>query len=182
MIHEIPGRGGVEFMRKLLSRIEKVLTTLAMASVFMMVCLTTIDSGGRYLFNQPIQGAYEITEKYLMVVSVFFALCYGYHKGCNIRVTFLVHHLPRRLKLVVDYIVQILSIVYGLLLLVSTFRYALRGIHDSLINVYGIPLGPAYMVLPVGLFMLTLWLLYDVGQVKKGKSGLFVEGEETPVT
>jgi len=169
-------------MRKLLDRVERVLTTLAIASVFMMACLTTIDSAGRYFFNQPIQGAYEITEKYLMVISVFFALCYGYHKGCNIRVTFLVHYLPRQVRLVIDYIVQILSIVYGLLLLVSTFRYALRGIHDSLINVYGIPLGPAYMVIPAGVLMLTLWLIYDMGQVKKGKSGLFVEEEETPVT
>jgi TRAP-type C4-dicarboxylate transport system permease small subunit len=159
-----------------------VLTTLAMASVFMMVCLTTVDSGGRYFFNRPIQGSYEITEKYLMVISVFFALCYGYHKGCNIRVTFLVRYFSGRVKLVVDYIVQIFSIVYGILLVVSTFLYAFRGIHDSLINVYGIPLGPAYMVLPVGLLMLTLWLIYDVGQVKKGKSGLLVEVEETPVT
>ncbi len=50
-------------MRKLLSSIEKELTTLAIASVFMMVFLTVVDSGGRYLFNLPIQGAYEITSK-----------------------------------------------------------------------------------------------------------------------
>ena len=172
------GEEGLEIVRKLLSRIEKVLTTLAIASVFIMVCLTTVDSGGRYLLNQPIQGSYEMTEKYFMVITVFFALCYGYHKGSNMRVTFLVRHLSGQIKLVFDYIVQILSIVYGILLVISTFLYALRGIHDSLINVYGIPLGPAYMVAPVGLFILTLWLLYDVGQVKKGNSGLFVEEEE----
>jgi TRAP-type C4-dicarboxylate transport system permease small subunit len=166
----------------MLNRIEKGFTTLAMASVFMMVILVTVDSGGRYLFNLPIQGSYEITEKYLMVIAVFFALCYGYHKGCNIRVTFLVRYFPLRIKLVLDYIVQTLSTVYAILLLVSTFRYALRGIHNSLINVYGLPLGPAYMVLPVGLLMLTFWLLYDIGQIKRGKSGLFVEEEETSVT
>jgi TRAP-type transport system small permease protein len=176
------GQKGVELMRKVLNRIEKVFTALAIGSVLMMVCLTTVDSLGRYLFNRPIHGSYEITERYLMVITVFFGLCYGYHKGCNIRVTFLVRHLPRQIKLAVDYIVQILSILCGIILVISSFRMALRGIHESLTYVYDIPLGPAYIVAPVGLLMLTLWLLYDLGQVKKGKSGLFAEEEETPIT
>lgn len=146
-----------------------------------MVFLTVVDSGGRYLFNKPISGSYEITEKYLIVVAVFFGLCHGYRKGSNIRVTFLISHFSPQVKLVVNYIVQVLSVVYGILLVVSTFRRALLSIHDSLVEAYGIPLGPAFMVAPVGLFALTLWLVYDVGQVKKGKSGLFVE-EETPVS
>jgi len=166
-------------MRKLLSYIEKVLTIFSIASVFSMVFLTVVDSGGRYLFNKPISGSYEITERYLMVVAVFFGLCHGYRKGSNIRATLFVSRFSSQVKIVVDYAVQVLSVVYGILLVLGTFRRALLGIHDYLMDAYGIPLGPAFMVAPVGIFALTLWLVYDVGQVKKGKSGLFLE-EGTP--
>jgi TRAP-type C4-dicarboxylate transport system permease small subunit len=169
-----------KLVHKLLSSIENVLTTSAIAAVAMMIFLTVVDTAGRYLLNLPIKGTYEITEQYLMVVTVYFALCHGYHNGSNIRVTFLVRCLSRRVRLVVDYIVQILSFLYGILLIVSSFVYALRGIRDTLFNVYGIPLGPAYMVVPVGLLIVTLWMLYEIGQVKKGKSGLLMEEEHIP--
>jgi TRAP-type C4-dicarboxylate transport system permease small subunit len=168
-------------MRKLLSHIEKVLTIFSIASVFLLVFLTVADTGGRYLLNKPISGAYEITEKYLMVVAVFFGFCHGYRNGCNIRATLLVSHFSPQVKIVVAYVVQALSVVYGILLVLGTFRRALLGIQDSMMDAYGIPLGPAFMVAPVGLFALTLWLVYDVGQVKNGKSGLFVE-EGTPAS
>jgi TRAP-type transport system small permease protein len=169
-------------MYKVLTGIEKVLTTFSVATVLLMVCLTTIDAAGRYLFNFPIQGAYEVTEKYLMVVSVFFALTYGYRHGCNIRVTFLVSHFPPQVKLLLRYTVQILSIVYGILLVIGTFVKALRSIHERMQDAYGLPLGPGYLVAPLGLFVLTLWLLYDLGWIKEGKSGLFAEEEDATIT
>ncbi len=165
-------------MERLLHRIEKVLTTVSIVAVIVMVCLTTIDTVGRYLLNRPFPAANEVTAKYLMVVAVFFGFCYGYHQGSNIRVTFLVRHFPRRAKLVVDYIVQVLSVVPAILLVVSTFELALRHIHVGLLDAPNVPVGPAYMVAPVGLLALTLWLLYDIRQVRKGKSGLLIEEEE----
>ena len=42
---------------------------LAMVALFVMMCLTTVDAVCRYLLNSPITGAYEITEKYLMLMS-----------------------------------------------------------------------------------------------------------------
>jgi len=39
--------------------------------LFMMMILTLLDVFGRYLFNSPIMGAYEITE--LMLVILIFA-------------------------------------------------------------------------------------------------------------
>ena len=97
-------------MSKFLCHIENVLTYIALASAFLLVALTTGDAALRYCFNQPIRGAYEISEKYLLVISVFFALCYAYREGANIRVTFFVRIPLREVKLVFDYFVQIFSI------------------------------------------------------------------------
>jgi len=41
-----------------------------------MMLLTTADVIGRYFFNAPVLGAYEITE-YLMLIMVFFIPGFG---------------------------------------------------------------------------------------------------------
>ena len=61
-----------------------------------MMCLTSADALSRYAFNRPILGAFEITEKYLMVAAIFLGLSYGYRGGLFIRVTFLVDRLSGR--------------------------------------------------------------------------------------
>jgi TRAP-type C4-dicarboxylate transport system permease small subunit len=80
-------------VRKFLNLIEKMFTFLAIGSVFLMVFLTTADTAGRYLLNSPIPSSYEITEKYLMVLAVFFALCLSYRDGAHIRLTFVTERL-----------------------------------------------------------------------------------------
>ena len=170
-------------MGKLLIRIEKVLTAVSIAAIFVMVCLTTFDATGRYIFGTPIQAANEIAAKYCMVLAVFFGLCAGYHGGSNIRVTFLVNHFPRRVKVVVNHVVQILAVLCSILLIVAGFRLALRNLHIGMLDAPSIPVGPAYLAAPLGLCAFTLWLLYDIPRVRKGKSDLFKEeNEDTPTS
>ena len=165
-------------MEKLLYRIENVLTHLSVVSIFIMVFMTTFDTIGRYIFSMPIPGGNEITAKYLMVIAVFFGLSYGYHRGSNIRVTFLVRFFPRRIKLFLDHFIQIVSALLGILLVIGSFRVAFRNFHIGLMDIPSIPVGPAYLVVSIGLILFSLWLLYDINQVRKGKSGLFVEEDE----
>jgi len=169
-------------MSKVLNRIERVLSNVSVASVLVMVCFTTIDAAGRYLLNQPIHGAYAVTEKYLMIITVFFAFSYGYHNGSYIRVTFLMRYFSPRVRLSLNYIVQILSVLYGILLVLGIFTTTVGNINLNLNDFYDVPLLPAYLVAVVGLLMLTLYLFLDLRHVKDGKSGLFVEEEKPPAT
>jgi TRAP-type C4-dicarboxylate transport system permease small subunit len=163
-------------MGKLLRRIENGFLFLAIVSVLMMVFLTTVDIVGRYLLNNPIPKAYEITEKYLMVLAVFFGLCYAYREGVHVRITLLESRLPPKGKLVVNYFVQIISILFSMFLFVASVIPALRRINDIWdITSYELPVGPAHMAAVVGLFFMTLWILIDLWQIKKGKSGFFKE-------
>jgi TRAP-type C4-dicarboxylate transport system permease small subunit len=165
-------------------KMEGVLTFSAIVSTIMMACLTTADTGLRYFFNRPIVGSYEIMEKYLMVCCVFFALCYAYREGANIRVTFFVRRLSRRVNLMIAYFVQLFSLFYILSLTITTLKHSIVGIKDSLmLTTYDIPLGPAYMMVPVGLFFLTLAMIFDLWQVRRGETGLFRgEEEDFPTT
>lgn len=164
-------------MQKLLNGCECVMLYASTLSTFAMMLLTTADAGGRYLFNRPITGAYEVTTNYLMIGAVFMALSFGYREGAYIRVTFLVDHLPAKVKLAVNHVVQVLSMLYGGLLVVATYQQALRTIatHTALSSLDFIPLGPAYVIVPVGLFFMSMAMLLDIRKVKKGESPLFAQ-------
>jgi TRAP-type C4-dicarboxylate transport system permease small subunit len=170
-----------QFMRKVLYYCESTMTYLAVASTFIMMCLTTADALGRYVFNWPITGAYEITEKYLMTMTIFLGFSYAYREGFLIRVTFLVDRLPGQVIKVVNHLVQVIAILYGAILVVTTMKRTFQTLSsgDMLGNVH-IPLWPAYLMVPVGLFFMTLLMLLDLPQVRKGKSHLFKE--ESPTT
>jgi TRAP-type C4-dicarboxylate transport system permease small subunit len=163
-------------MQKLLNGCETVSTYTAAISTFVMMLLTTADAGGRYIFNRPITGAYEITQNYLMVAAVFLAMSYAYRHGANIRVTFLLDRLPRRVKMVVNHFVQLVSMLYGAVLVVATFQQFLRATATGTdLTTIDLPLGPAYLIVPVGLFFMSLLMLLDIRKVRKGQSPLFQE-------
>jgi TRAP-type C4-dicarboxylate transport system permease small subunit len=168
-------------MQKLLNALERVMVYVSCLSTFVLMLITTADAGGRYLFNRPITGAYEITANYLMIAAVFLAVGYGYRTGAYIRVTFLADRLPREVRLYVNYFVQVISMFYGVLLIVATYQQALRVIddHTNLSSLDFIPLGPAYVIVPVGLFFMSLMMLLDIRKVKKGESSLFSEDSPT---
>lgn len=63
---EPPQTGGVRFMTRTLGVLVAIL-------LFVMMTLTFVDVIGRYFFNSPVKGSYELTEV-LLAVSVFAAL------------------------------------------------------------------------------------------------------------
>ena len=166
-------------MDKLLGKIEqKVFLPAALASLFIMTCLTTFDAGGRYLLNMPIRGAYEITERYIMVACFYFAISYAYREGVNIRITLLVSRLPNPIRLFLNYIIQIIAIFYCFSLSITAFICNLPRLSEKIsLTDYTLPLMPVYLLIPMGLSLLTLRMILDLWQIKYGKSGLFKEEE-----
>jgi len=161
-------------MRRWLDGCERVLTLVAVLATFSMMVLTTADAAGRYLLNRPILAAYELTTSYLMVAVVFLAMPYAYRQGANIRVTFLVDRLGRTPRLVVNHAVQIISVVYCGALVLATFQQARHILTTkTTFATLDLPLWPGYMVVSVGLFLTTLMMLVDLGEVRTGRSSLF---------
>ena len=100
-----------ETLGKWLYRCELALLYVGVFATFAMMCLTSADALSRYAFNRPILGAFEITEKYLMVAAIFMGLSYGYRGGLFIRVTFLVDRLSGAARLAADYFAFLVSLV-----------------------------------------------------------------------
>lgn len=166
----------VRTVDKWLARCELVLLTLAIVCAVSMMCLTSADAILRYLFNKPIEGAYELTEKYFMVGTVFLGVSYAYRGGALIRITFLVERLPEWARLIANYFAQIVSVSYCILLVVATFQQSLRvQANGTALSTLDVPLGPANFLVPIGLFFLSALTLIDVLRVKSGESHLFQE-------
>ena len=120
----------MQSIEKWLERAELALLYVGALATFLMMCLTTADAFSRYVLNLPITGAYEITEKYLMVAAIFLGLSYAYRGGGFIRVTFLVDRLPRRGKLLADYVAHAVSLVFCVVFVFATTRQAIRALSE----------------------------------------------------
>jgi TRAP-type transport system small permease protein len=167
-------------MKKLLDGCERLMLYVSALATFALMVLTTADAGGRYIFNHPITGAYEVTTNYLMIGAVFLGMVFGYKKGAFIRVTLLTSHLPRKVLLVLNHFIQGVSILYGLALVVATYQQAVRTLATgTTLSSVDIPLGPAYVIVPFGLFFMSLAMILDMRKVRKGESHLFQE--DSPV-
>lgn len=167
-------------VEKALAGCELVLVLLAVISTFALMILTSADAASRYLLNSPITGAYEISEKYLMVAAIFLGLSYAYRGGVFIRVTFLVDMLPPSAKLVCNYAAQILSLIFCVILFVAPLQEAIRAMgDDTTLSTVPIPVGPAYFLVPIGFFAMGLLMLIDLPRVRSGQSYLLRDGAPT---
>jgi TRAP-type C4-dicarboxylate transport system permease small subunit len=163
-----------------LTRCETALVTIAALATAVMMLLTSFDAFSRYLLNRPILGAYEITEKYLMVAAIFLGLSYAYRGGAFIRVTFLVDRLPPTAKLVANSFAYLVSLAFCLVFLGATAQQALRTLSDATtLSALPVPVGPAYCLVPLGFLAMTMLMLADAARVKRGDAFLFAQDEPT---
>ena len=167
-------------MQAVLGRIEAVFTWTAVVVTAVTMVLTTADALGRYLFNRPIDGAFEITADYLLVALVFLATSYSYRTGSFVRVTFFLERAPAPVRRVADHVAQCLSIVIAAGLLVSASMQARRTLASGTLStsMLAYPLGPAHVVGALGLLLLTLRLIADLPRVRTGESGMLREDSE----
>jgi TRAP-type C4-dicarboxylate transport system permease small subunit len=159
---------------------ELVLVTFAALACAGMMLLTSADALSRYMFNSPILGAYELTEKYLMVAAIFLGMSYAYRGGAFIRVTFLVDRLPRAAKIAADYFAYAVSLACCLIFLLATGQQAWRALGDSAtLTTLPLPIGPSYLFVPLGFLAMTILLLRDLPRVREGRALLFAHDTPT---
>lgn len=161
-------------IEKVLIACEQVLVWIAVVAMTMLMLLTTADATLRYLFNAPIAGAYEISEKYLITSGVFLAFSYAYRGDVFIRVSFFIEKMPAAVKLACDHAAQILTLLYCIVFAYATLDEAINGMWDgsTLSALPTVPLAPSYFLVPVGYAVMAVLVLVDVPKVAKGGSRL----------
>jgi TRAP-type transport system small permease protein len=74
---------------------------VALAALAVLCGITVVDVSGRYLFNQPLLGAVELSE-FLMAILCFGGLALAELRGGHINVDFFIGWLPRRARALLD--------------------------------------------------------------------------------
>lgn len=85
-------------LKKLMSLCLNGMVAIASISLCLAMLLTAADVIGRYFFNMPVEGTYEITE----ILMGFFspvAIMYCAFKKSHISVDILFDHLPRIIQM-----------------------------------------------------------------------------------
>lgn len=86
--------------------------------LFMLMLLTTVDVVGRYFFNKPITGVYEITGL-VLALNIFFSLGMAQIKRDHIEIDFLTKKFP---KVAQTILVAFTSLLLFILMILTTWQ------------------------------------------------------------
>ena len=140
--------------------LEVTLGVTSAVVLFLMMLITAIDVAGRYLFNRPLNGGFEITEM-MLAALIYCGLPLVSQRREHIVVDTFDTFMPPMLKRTLDVIADIIcaATLGGLAYLI--FRRAMRvADYGDTTNVLALPLAPvAYLmsVMIVVAALIHLW-------------------------
>lgn len=165
--------------RGLLARIEGVFTAAAQLSLAIIAVVVVADVIARYAFNAPLSWADGLTESYLVVVVVYFALSSGEAAGVHVRVTVLTRMMPPAVQRVLRVAMLLLSGLYflGITVFAGIEASASWQIRETSTGLIPWPIYIAYTIVPVGTLLMTLRLLRKAARGGDERDELPTAGE-----
>lgn len=133
----------------------------ALALVGMML-LTAVDVAGRYLFNTPIVGAFEVTE-FLVLILIFSFIGYTQREKSHVSVDLLFSRFPRRAQITIDFVNHLIALVLLGLMAWMGYRngYELIEVGEKSGNL-GIPHYPFAFFLSLGCLVMCIEFMRDL--------------------
>ena len=163
----------MRFTRKIFRGVLKVNDAINAASneiaavmIMVVMFLTSADIIGRYFFNKPVMGAYEITLG-LMVFIVFLAFAYTQRVGANMRALILVSRLPKNLQTALNVFALLAgAFIFGIITYMG-WGYAMGSFHarEFMTGSLALPLYPIKIAVPVGAGLTCLQFILDAIKV-----------------
>jgi len=148
----------------LLKRVENFFAYIACAAYLFMVLSMSFDALGRYLFNNPIAGSYEINILYAFPMIVYLGLSYTYREKAHIAIDLLVDRVGEKSKYIMSIISSLLVFVVAFLLLIQTGGRFLTAynLNDVYVGVYNFPLYIGYLAIVIGFLILFIRSGFDL--------------------
>lgn len=146
---------------KVFDKIESIFLILPKIALLAMMLITSLDALGRYLFNSPIIGAYEFTERYLMIVLVFLSMGYVMKVNGHIRLDLVIDRFPKKSQ-------SLLNIIYYILGAIFMFVIGYQGAiitYEAWVNnqvgggIIAWPYWLSYIWIPIGSFLFVIRLI-----------------------
>ncbi len=139
----------------------RILSALAVVSLFVLIFMITLDALGRYFFAAPIRGSLEVTAM-LMCAIIFAVLPLVCFRRGHITIDLLDHFVGRRIGRVRDAFVSLVCAGFFGLVAWRMTEYGLKlesyGDHSLLLK---IPLYPASFFIALSAAVSTVILVID---------------------
>lgn len=138
------------------------LSKFGCVALFLMMCLTVVDVVGRYLFNSPILGAFEITS-FLVSILIFSFLGYAQSQKSHVTVDILVNTFPQKVQFVMKLINYTICFFIMLLITWKGFEAAVEAMKagDSPMNL-PVPDHPFIFFLAFGCGIMCIEFFRDI--------------------
>ena len=152
-------------IKKVSDRLGRISTALAYVgafSLFGIMCLTTADVVGRYLFNAPITGVFELTE-FMVLILIFSFLAYTQFSKGHVSVDLLVIHFPKKIRKAIALFNHSLCLLLMILITYMGFERALEmhEFREASPNL-GVPIYPFVFYLVLGCLVMCIEYARDV--------------------
>ncbi|MBX9453647.1 MAG: TRAP transporter small permease [Mesorhizobium sp.] len=151
-------------LERALSFFDRIFMAIAQLAIFVMMLSISVDALGRYLFNRPLQGSFEFTTLYLMVILTFLGLPATYASGGHIRLDVLKPWLARIPGNPVERVNALIAAgIFGFLAWHSGIEAVSKFIdRDTSFGVIQFPLYWSYVWVPLGCGLLALRLAVEI--------------------
>lgn len=155
-------------LSKKLKKLSRGIGYIGAFALFVMMLLTTTDVVGRYLFNKPILGAYELTE-YLVLILIFSFLSNAQAHKDHVSVDLIFTKFPHKFRFVVNLFNHIVCFLLTVLISWMSFLKALelKEVGEASPNLV-IPDYPFVFFLVIGSVVLCVEYLRDIILIVSG--------------
>jgi TRAP-type transport system small permease protein len=145
-------------------RLNQLLTYIGSIALALLMFLTVADVAGRYLFNRPVPGTFELTEM-IMVPIVFLALGLAQHHNEHIALDLAYNYFSLPLKKVTRVIADVVSLVIAVAVTWQLYEYFMRMLDgDYTTAVLQVPVHPFVVLALAGVASYLLAIISDFGK------------------
>ncbi|MEN1761968.1 TRAP transporter small permease [Anoxynatronum sibiricum] len=165
----------MQSVKKAVTTLTKAATLISIIVIFGTMMLTVFDVLGRFIFNKPIAGTFELTRIGLAMI-VFPALGVAQLEKENIGITIVYDRLGLTVRKVLDVLIAVVSLVLFSIVFWQMIKHAQRIQASGLItSVLRMPVHPWILAGAAGVFVLVLVLIIDfietIQALKGGNAG-----------
>ncbi|SMP62747.1 TRAP transporter small permease [Anoxynatronum buryatiense] len=165
----------MQSVKKAVTTLTKAATLISIIVIFGTMMLTVFDVLGRFVFNKPIAGTFELTRIGLAMI-VFPALGVAQLEKENIGITIVYDRLGLTVRKVLDVLIAVVSLGLFSIVFWQMIKHAQRIQASGLItSVLRMPVHPWILAGAAGVFVLVLVLIIDfietIQALKGGNAG-----------
>jgi TRAP-type C4-dicarboxylate transport system permease small subunit len=153
----------------MLNKIGTCMSYLGMSAVVFLALLTGMDVVGRYLFNSPLQGTFELTE-IVMCLVVAFGIAFTTAKDEHIMVDALFEKLPSSAQRKLTVVANTCGVLVFGILCWKGVETGIESIRDKeATELLNVPVFPFKFILVLGFFLSLLFVIVRIVQLMNRK-------------